>query len=234
MNPFEILEIAPGATPDEIKAAYHRLAKQWHPDRFTGAEKVDAENRFRMLADAFNALKDSSRRSEAESRLAKAAVAPGPDAQESTRKPVAERSVDDWFKDALEAFEAKDYSRALGLIQYSIRLDGNRADTYLLLARLLEVTGGDKRTMVRALENAVRINPKDVESMIRLADTFQDLGMQAKAHRIREEARKIAPKHKLFSKTTASSTKAASTKAVQAEGLLSQLRGLIGRLSKKG
>ena len=31
---FEILELKPGATPDEVKAAYRDLAKVWHPDRF--------------------------------------------------------------------------------------------------------------------------------------------------------------------------------------------------------
>ena len=31
---FEILELRPGATPEEVKAAYRDLAKVWHPDRF--------------------------------------------------------------------------------------------------------------------------------------------------------------------------------------------------------
>lgn len=31
---FEILELQPGATPDEVKTAYRDLAKVWHPDRF--------------------------------------------------------------------------------------------------------------------------------------------------------------------------------------------------------
>ena len=31
---FEILELQPGATPDEVKRAYRDLAKVWHPDRF--------------------------------------------------------------------------------------------------------------------------------------------------------------------------------------------------------
>jgi DnaJ domain len=33
MDPFAALEVPPGATPDEIAAAYRRLAKRWHPDR---------------------------------------------------------------------------------------------------------------------------------------------------------------------------------------------------------
>jgi hypothetical protein len=36
MDPFAALELPPGATPDEIAAAYRRLAKRWHPDRGGG------------------------------------------------------------------------------------------------------------------------------------------------------------------------------------------------------
>jgi len=37
MDPFAALEIPPGAAPQEIAAAYRRLAKRWHPDRGGGA-----------------------------------------------------------------------------------------------------------------------------------------------------------------------------------------------------
>ena len=36
---FDILEIQPGATPDEVKQAYRDLAKVWHPDRFKGEDE---------------------------------------------------------------------------------------------------------------------------------------------------------------------------------------------------
>jgi hypothetical protein len=37
MDPFASLDLPPGATPEEIAAAYRRLAKRWHPDRGGGA-----------------------------------------------------------------------------------------------------------------------------------------------------------------------------------------------------
>jgi DnaJ domain len=37
MDPFAALELPPGATPEDIAAAYRRLAKRWHPDRGGGA-----------------------------------------------------------------------------------------------------------------------------------------------------------------------------------------------------
>jgi hypothetical protein len=38
MDPLEILGVPPSASPDEVTAAYRRLAKLWHPDRRGGAE----------------------------------------------------------------------------------------------------------------------------------------------------------------------------------------------------
>ena len=44
MNPHEILGIKPGATQEEIKSAYRKLIKQYHPDQY-------GDNPLRELAD---------------------------------------------------------------------------------------------------------------------------------------------------------------------------------------
>jgi curved DNA-binding protein CbpA len=232
MNPFEVLEISPGASSEEVRAAYHRLAKQWHPDRFPGAEKTEAENRFRMLAEAFNGLKDQERRAEIEKRLPETGgkAQTKPQSPDAASRPLVERTADDWFQEAKEAFEAKDYSRALGLVHYSLRLDGNKADAYVLLGHLLEVTGGDQRALIKAIEHAIRLNPKDVDSMLHLADVFQALGMQARAARARESARQIAPNHKAFRQTLPKAPPPTSARG----GLMDQFSALIGRLFKRG
>ena len=37
MDPFRILELDRGASPEAVREAYRRLAKRWHPDRGGGA-----------------------------------------------------------------------------------------------------------------------------------------------------------------------------------------------------
>jgi len=201
MNPYEVLEIAAGASPDEIKAAYHGMAKKWHPDRYSGAAKVEAEQRFRMLAEAYNQLKDVAPR---DVRPTPPANAPAPPVQiqldsSPDAKLGAAKTAEEWFKDAKAAAEAKAPERALGLIQYAIRLDGERAEYHALHGRLLNTTKGDKRTQVRALETALKLDPKDVESSILLAETFQTLGMHARASRLWNVVHNLAPNHPIFS-----------------------------------
>jgi len=53
-NPFDVLGIAHDATPARIKAAYRKLAKEFHPDTNPGDELAEA--RFREIQEAYEAL----------------------------------------------------------------------------------------------------------------------------------------------------------------------------------
>jgi molecular chaperone DnaJ len=57
---YETLGISKGASDQEIKAAFRRLAKQYHPDRCNG--DPSAEHRFKEINEAYEALKDPQRR----------------------------------------------------------------------------------------------------------------------------------------------------------------------------
>jgi tetratricopeptide (TPR) repeat protein len=242
MNPYEILEINPGSSSEDIKAAYHRLAKKWHPDRFTGAEKESAEQRFRQLAEAFNMLKDAGKREDSSRNVTipPPAQAPIQLQQEPIPQtvPSHERTAADWYREAKIAFDSQDYDRALGLIHYCIRMDAEKAEHHVLQAKILDVGGGDKKALVRALETAIRLNPKDVDSTIRLAEVFQGVGMYARATKLWEVARNLAPDHKYF----VIEKRKAATQAkehVQSMGeqfvvLKEQGKALINRWLKRG
>jgi len=57
---YEVLGLARGASEQEIKSAFRRLAKDCHPDRH-GGDKA-AERRFKELNEAYEALKDPQKR----------------------------------------------------------------------------------------------------------------------------------------------------------------------------
>lgn len=70
-NLFRVLGLELTATPDEVRAAYRRLAKQVHPDRFSDAtSKALAEKAFIRINEAFNNLRDPFKRKEYERTLA--------------------------------------------------------------------------------------------------------------------------------------------------------------------
>ncbi|WP_431859060.1 DnaJ C-terminal domain-containing protein [Azospirillum sp.] len=59
-NPYEILGVAKTATADEIRTAYRKLAKKYHPDLNPG--KADMEARFKELNAAHDLLSDPDKR----------------------------------------------------------------------------------------------------------------------------------------------------------------------------
>ena len=58
---YKILGIKPDADLKAIKTAYRKLARKYHPDV---SEEKDAENKFKDVAEAYAALKDTQKRAE--------------------------------------------------------------------------------------------------------------------------------------------------------------------------
>lgn len=62
---YEVLGVAKGASADEIKSAYRKLALKWHPDRWvdgTDAEKKTAEENFKEASEAYSVLSDPDKK----------------------------------------------------------------------------------------------------------------------------------------------------------------------------
>src|SRR3954465_9525164 len=57
---YAVLEIQRGATDDEIKGAYRKLAMRFHPDRNNGSK--DAEEKFKQITEAYDVLRDPNKR----------------------------------------------------------------------------------------------------------------------------------------------------------------------------
>ncbi len=57
---YEVLAVARGASEDEIKKAYRKVAMQFHPDRNPGDK--DAEGRFKEATEAYEVLREAGKR----------------------------------------------------------------------------------------------------------------------------------------------------------------------------
>ena len=59
---YELLGVNKNATDDEIKSAFRKLAKQYHPDLHKGADKEEAEAKFKQINEAYEVLTDKEKR----------------------------------------------------------------------------------------------------------------------------------------------------------------------------
>lgn len=58
-NYYDVLNVSRNATMEEIKAAYRKMAKRWHPDAHVGESDEDrayADKMFKLVNEAYHAL----------------------------------------------------------------------------------------------------------------------------------------------------------------------------------
>ena len=58
---YEVLGVEKTATADEIKKAYRKLAKKYHPDA-NSDNKEEAEKKFKEIAEAYEVLSDEGKK----------------------------------------------------------------------------------------------------------------------------------------------------------------------------
>uniref|UniRef100_A0A7N0VET1 J domain-containing protein n=1 Tax=Kalanchoe fedtschenkoi TaxID=63787 RepID=A0A7N0VET1_KALFE len=58
---YKLLEVDRGASDDDLKKAYRKLAMKWHPDKNPNNKK-EAEAKFKQISEAYDVLSDSQKR----------------------------------------------------------------------------------------------------------------------------------------------------------------------------
>src|SRR5438128_4525504 len=58
---YEVLGVKKDSSDDDIRKAYRKLARQYHPDRNPGDKQAEA--RFKEVQDAYDVLSDKTKRS---------------------------------------------------------------------------------------------------------------------------------------------------------------------------
>ncbi|MCL2335994.1 MAG: DnaJ domain-containing protein [Firmicutes bacterium] len=59
---YKTLGVERGATEKEIKTAYRKLARKWHPDLHAGDDKQQAEEKIKQINEAYEVLSDQEKR----------------------------------------------------------------------------------------------------------------------------------------------------------------------------
>jgi tetratricopeptide (TPR) repeat protein len=149
---FTRLGLPRGASPEDVKAAYLQLVKQFHPDRFGAPELADLQSGLRevlsALNEAYGVLSDRTRRNEYLARSSSGGRAP-------TEAAAAAARAD--FQRAEVARKAGDHSRARLFLESAVRSD-RRPDFLVALAVETLASGKkeDREKARRHLEEAMK------------------------------------------------------------------------------
>jgi curved DNA-binding protein CbpA len=131
-NYYDILHLSPQATIEEIKAAFRKLARQYHPDLHPNNPKAEAE--FKRICEAYETLSDIVQRGLYD-RLGTTQP------RETTFNP-----YDFYVRGAKKLLE-KDYRGAIDQYNQAIRLNPRFVEAFLKRAEVRYKLGDDRGTL---------------------------------------------------------------------------------------
>lgn len=82
MDLYQILEVFPSASDQDVKKAFRKMAKKYHPDVYKGINK----EHIKKILEAYNLLKNPAKRTEYDKHLRLKNMKSNPDYKEYERK----------------------------------------------------------------------------------------------------------------------------------------------------
>lgn len=194
-NHFEILGIPRTANEQQVKEAYFRLAKRFHPDTHHDATLSDLVDKleavFIRLGEAYETLKNPRTRGDYEERLGRQRPPAGPTAPAPPSGPApppasdpeAERKeAEDAVRKAGWFFEKEKYFDAIQLLEPAIeKLDGKiRIRARVLLAKTYLKNPKWVKRGEETLQGVVKDDAQNVEAYRLLGAIYKERGLKAR------------------------------------------------------
>lgn len=181
---YEVLGLSKNATAADVRAAYVRLAKERHPDRFRDpAEKGRAEAFFKDLTTAFNTLFNESTRAEY-------------DREHERPKPTNPVEIAKDAHDRGRALSEQGGSpeEVLSLFRSAVHHQPEEGLYHAALGSFLAKRTTSSREAIQSLERAVQLQPQNATFHAELALLFHKQGLTLRAHKAVETALRLAPR----------------------------------------
>jgi tetratricopeptide (TPR) repeat protein len=191
LDHYELLGCARNASPGELKRAYLKAAKRFHPDALSGLGldelKREANELFAAITRAHEVLSDAERRREYDAALA------GHVQVDADRVAQAESL----YRKAEMLMRAGQFAGALDLAQGAVNLwPEDSAYQGALGWCLYKKQPPDEARAAEHLGKAVELDPKDAVAHLRLGIALKALGDAVGASRATARGRQLDPKAK--------------------------------------
>jgi curved DNA-binding protein CbpA len=135
---YTVLGLEPGASQAEVKQAYRKLVKIWHPDRFAHAQqKQEAEEKIKLINEAYNKLKTYQPTSTNQS--------PQTQPTEKTTVYVNRSNAEIFYNWGVENAELGRYAEALSDFTHAIRINPNYVEAYKYRGFICSILGYEYR-----------------------------------------------------------------------------------------
>ncbi len=177
---YAVLALPRNATEEQVRARFRELARERHPDRFQGAEKVRAEREFQVITQAWNVLSDASQRRDHDHELARPS--------ESAQVVDARQLGRAYLQRGIKAYRERKFDVAIESFDGAVQEDRSNAQAWHHLALACAQVPGQQARALIAIERACQLttmNPGYLKLAGRLA---AETGDAEKAERYYREA----------------------------------------------
>lgn len=178
---FAVLDVEPGVTRRELKRAYFRVSKEFHPDRYYGKNVGSFEpwlaEIFEAASRAFETLADARSRAEYEALLrGDHAGAAG-----SRKSQTPAEEARELYERACAFEVGGDAQQALALFATVARVDPRAR--YLKRAATCAMTAGELKTAEEYAKQAAHLEPRNPSFLRLLAEVYRAAGKLREAER---------------------------------------------------
>jgi curved DNA-binding protein CbpA len=184
-SPQELLDVDEDADEDTIKKHYHRLTREFHPDRYFSIADPSVKDKLNAVFDAINQayaiLSESMKK-------ARPAVAPFAKKEES---PPPKPDAGKIFKHGIEEFKKGNFSNAVDLLSKTVDSDPHNAKYRSYLALALTKLPNRTRDAENALLEAIKLEPVCGDHYANLGLIYGKEGLTKKAREAFEKALRL-------------------------------------------
>ncbi len=175
VNYYEVLGVERSASEQEIRDRFRRLARENHPDRYSGPDKGDAERRFQTLTEAVNILTNAARRKQHDAELSSGIVTKGGTVDYA-------QIAKAYLAKGAKAWKESDWRGAYENFDMAVKHNPADAKAHHYLA-LASMRTGNLRQAVQAIEAAVQKEPVNSVYLKDAGLICRRAGLVAKAER---------------------------------------------------
>jgi curved DNA-binding protein CbpA len=185
---YQALGVTDGASSAEIKKAYFRLAKLYHPDRHFDPELNDMKNTleslFTRITEAYNALNDEAKRKAYDFSRIKTPRKVEFEEDHTDRTGTAANQ----FNKGLKEYKAGNFWGALEAFGWACRLDPINAKYFYYLGLSLLEMPRRRHEAEESFKKALEMEPSRVDARLALADLYRKGGLKSRALAMLREA----------------------------------------------
>lgn len=176
---YAILGVARNATNQEVRTQFRRLARERHPDRFTGEEKAQAEEEFQRLTEAFNVLNDPEKRRGHDLELFK------PEAHRRQEEGAMGKML---IQRGRLAYRSGNYVEAIDNFDRATADDPKNGQAWYYLAQACSRNRRWLSRAVKAIGTAVKLEPTNADYLQLAGDICARANMTRRAERYYQKA----------------------------------------------